>query len=51
MVLRVPANSRLDPTFGFAWRGQSLEVGPQRRSCDGETTQAKYSPKAASAIG
>ena len=30
--------------------GQSLEVRPQRRTCD-ETTQAKYGPQAACAIG
>jgi hypothetical protein len=32
-------------------RAESLEARPQRRTCDGETTQAKYGPKAACAIG
>jgi hypothetical protein len=35
----------------LASRGSMLYVRPQRRTCDGETTQAKCGPKAACAIG
>ena len=35
----------------LARAGQSLYVRPQRRTCDGETTQAKCGPKAACPIG
>jgi hypothetical protein len=31
--------------------GRSILLWPQRRTCGGETTQAKYDPKAACAIG
>jgi hypothetical protein len=52
MVIEGAFQLATDATLGFAIaRVELLEGSPQRRTCDGETTQVKYSPKAARAIG